>query len=661
MTKWNTYTIGKIFKIFIIAFILLPSMMVVAVAFYEFNNTKKEKVNHLQDIIGMQREVIQDWIADQSFQVRGIAELDFVRQGDKESINQNFTVILKNQDNISTLAYINKDGIIEASNQPSIIVNDNVATRTYFKEAILGKNYISDVLISRTTGQPMIVFSSPVRDFTGEIQGVVYGVVRLTRINILMEQFKFGQTGKVYLISPEGRMIASSQEGNGIQQLEISTKVNKIKAKIDSYGITQALEGKSGNSIYEDYHGKKVLGTYQQIDHTQWAIIGEIDESEILKPFYRHLEFIGIIYLLALLFIIPITLLLYKKIIIPIQSLVYGSQAIQMGNYNHKISENMILSAPQELQYLCETFSQMSVTIKNNIEVLYETNQVLAEAEMKYRNLVENALVGVYIIQEGICTYINPQFATMFGYTQAEILGTMKIQTLIHPADWPKVSANMQLRISGQTDKSGYDLKGVKKDGTIIELVTYGSICTLQGQRAIIGTMIDISERKLMEEKLRYLSFHDQLTGLYNRNYFEEIGGDVIKSQYGAVGLIVCDLDGLKLVNDTLGHQHGDKVLQAVAGVLKQCFDEEDIVARIGGDEFIVLLPLISNCQLKAVQQRIYDQINVYNVENPDIQLSISIGVAASTEIPVDINKLFNEADSNMYQEKRQRRGLRII
>ena len=311
MTKWNTYTIGKIFKIFIVAFVLLPSMMVVAVAFFEFNNTKAEKVSYLQELISMQRDFIEDWITDQSFQVRGVAELDFVRQNDKESMNQNFTVILKNQNDLSTLAYVNKDGIIEASDQPTAIINDNIATRTYFQEAMLGKNYISDVLISRTTKHPMIVFSSPVRDFTGEIQGVIYGVVRLTRINTLMEQFKFGKTGKVYLISPEGKMIAGSHEGNGIQQFEFINKVNKIKAKIDSYGITQALEGKSGNSVYEDYNGKKVLGSYQQIDHTQWGIIGEIDESEILKPFYRHLEFIGTIYLLALLFIIPITLLLY--------------------------------------------------------------------------------------------------------------------------------------------------------------------------------------------------------------------------------------------------------------------------------------------------------------------------------------------------------------
>lgn len=661
MKKWNTYTISKFFKFFIIAFVLLPSMMVVAVAFYEFRNTKQEKINHLQDIISMQREVIENWLTDQSFQIRSITELDFVRQNSTQSMNENFTVILKNQDDLSTIAYVNKEGIITAADQPAKIINDNISTRDYFQQAMQGKNYISDVLISRTTNQPMIVFASPVRNITGEIQGIVYGVVRLTRINTLMERFKFGRTGKIYLVSPEGRVIAGSHDGGKVQQSENTYKKNIIKTNFSNFGISQALEGESGNSVYEDYNGKRVLGTYQQIDRTKWAIIGEIDESEILKPFYRQLEFIITIYLLALLFIIPMALLLYKKIIMPLKSLVYGSKAIEMGNYSYQIPEKLISSAPRELQQLCEKFSQMSVTIKNNVELLYETNEILAEAEVKYRNLVENSLVGVYIIQDDLCTYVNPHFASIFGYQQIEIQGIKKIQELITPTDWPKLIKNMQLRLTGEMDSIGYELKGVKQDGCLIDLVTYGSVCTLKGKRAIIGTLIDISERKLMEEKLKYLSFHDQLTGLYNRNYFEEIALPITANNHTTVGIIVCDVDRLKNVNDTLGHQQGDKVLQGVATVLRRCFAENEIVARIGGDEFVVVLFDISSCEIEKIKQQIYDQINTFNLENLNSNLSMSIGVAVSRESPMNISNLFNEADSNMYYEKRKRSERKVI
>lgn len=648
MAKWNAHTIGNFFIYFVIAFVFLPSMMMATVAFYEFKSTKQEKVNHLQDIITMQREVIEGWITTQSSQVRGIAALDFVRQSDLEKINQNFTTILKHQEDFSTIAYVNKEGIIQAADQPASIINNDITTRSYFQEAMQGKNYISDILISRGTNQPMIVFASPVYASTGEIQGVVYGVVRLTRINTLMTKSKFGQTGKLYLVTYEGKVIAGIGDGVGAQ-------VNMIKDKFNKYSVAQALEYKSGNSIYENSNGKKVLGTYQQIDNTQWAIIGEIDESEILKPFYRHLEIIATIYAVALLLIIPIITFFYKKNIMPLQSLVYGLKAIEMGNYSHQIPKSIIAKAPKELKQLCEKFSQMSITIKNNIELLHVANETLAEAEIKYRSLVENALVGVYIIQDEICTYVNPNFASIFGYTQPELVGVVKIQELISPTDWPKVSKNMQLRLTGKTKSVGYELKGIKKSGKIIDLVTYGSVCNLQGKPAIIGTIIDISDRKSMEEKLRYLSFHDQLTGLYNRNYFEEVAIHSIALNQESLGIIVCDVDGLKLVNDILGHQHGDKILREAAGVLKQCFTNNEMIARIGGDEFVILLPSISHQEIEEVQQKLYDQVHKVNSGNTGTKLSMSVGIAVNTVYPIDVMKLFNEADTNMYYEKRKR------
>ena len=125
------------------------------------------------------------------------------------------------------------------------------------------------------------------------------------------------------------------------------------------------------------------------------------------------------------------------------------------------------------------------------------------------------------------------------------------------------------------------------------------------------------------------------------------------------MGIIVCDLDGLKVVNDTLGHQHGDKVLKAVAEVLKQCFAEDDMIARIGGDEFIVLLPGISREGIEEARQKIYNKIDAFNFENIDIRLSMSVGVAVSDDMPINISNLFNVADANMYQQKRQRSGLK--
>ncbi|MHB8917147.1 MAG: HD-GYP domain-containing protein, partial [Desulfocucumaceae bacterium] len=170
-----------------------------------------------------------------------------------------------------------------------------------------------------------------------------------------------------------------------------------------------------------------------------------------------------------------------------------------------------------------------------------------------------------------------------------------------------------------------------------------------------IESIRDITDRKQVEQQLKFLSLYDPLTGLYNRAYFEEEMRRLESGRHNPVSIVVCDIDGLKLVNDTLGHRSGDDLLVAAAGVIKEPFREGDMVARIGGDEFAVLLP---NCNRKTVEDacsRIKNAITRYNQVNSDLPLSISIGFAASGESTVRPGDLFIEADNNMYREKLHR------
>jgi diguanylate cyclase (GGDEF)-like protein len=165
----------------------------------------------------------------------------------------------------------------------------------------------------------------------------------------------------------------------------------------------------------------------------------------------------------------------------------------------------------------------------------------------------------------------------------------------------------------------------------------------------------ELAERKKAEQQLKRLSLYDAVTGLYNRAYFEqqmqqfELGGCI------SLGIIVCDVDGLKLVNDTLGHHMGDKMLLAAADVLKASLWKGDIIARIGGDEFSILMPNSDKRDIEAACQRIRDAIEKYNKSNPKIPLSISVGFAVSNT-PKKLSDLFKEADNNMYRDKLFRR-----
>lgn len=166
----------------------------------------------------------------------------------------------------------------------------------------------------------------------------------------------------------------------------------------------------------------------------------------------------------------------------------------------------------------------------------------------------------------------------------------------------------------------------------------------------------DIGERKKMEEELRYLSTHDALTGLYNRAYFEEELRRQEKGRSYPISLILCDLDGLKVVNDALGHERGDELLRRAAGVIAGCVRGSDVVARVGGDEFAVILPNTDREATEKVIRRIIEAVEEDNAQHADLPLSISVGTATAKDDSRLLREVYKEADDAMYRNKLARK-----
>ena len=167
----------------------------------------------------------------------------------------------------------------------------------------------------------------------------------------------------------------------------------------------------------------------------------------------------------------------------------------------------------------------------------------------------------------------------------------------------------------------------------------------------------DITERKQMQEKLERMSIHDSLTGLYNRNFFEEETKRLSDGRHNPLGIIVCDVDGLKFINDTMGHQSGDQVLISVADILRQSFRSSEIIARLGGDEFAILFTETDPKVVEMMMERLRQTVLDYNNSGPEIPISLSLGYALNEAETADMHALFREADSRMYRDKMQHEG----
>ncbi|MCC6381592.1 MAG: diguanylate cyclase [Dehalococcoidia bacterium] len=279
----------------------------------------------------------------------------------------------------------------------------------------------------------------------------------------------------------------------------------------------------------------------------------------------------------------------------------------------------------------------------------------LKQAQDLFRTVASHAPMAIFIVQDGVVRFVNPQFVAMTGYPEAALVGGDGIW-LIAEEERSGVQAAAAAMLRGERTQP-YEFRLVPRSGGVRWVLGTMTAIDYRGRPAALGTFTDITDRKHFEEELTRQAFFDSLTGLPNRNLFIdrlEHGLGAANRRHEQIAVMFLDLDGFKAVNDRLGHAAGDELLLRVASRLQEMVRGGDTIARFGGDEFTILLEAISvDEDALAVARRIVAGLEApFAVAGHDVTLSASIGLAFGRPGGPEAGELLRQADIALYAAK---------
>lgn len=293
--------------------------------------------------------------------------------------------------------------------------------------------------------------------------------------------------------------------------------------------------------------------------------------------------------------------------------------------------------------------------LDNQTQLIKKSKESLAASEAKHKAMIANISDVIAILDaKGVFKYFSPNMEQRYGWTTKD-LSNKPIWEVIHTDDRDGIKGEFQ----GLNEIAGLEktleARYLCKDGRVrhIEL-TAVNLTKDHNIKGILMNFHDITEHKIREEKILHLNYHDVLTGLYNRTFFEEEKLRLDTESYLPLSVIIGDINGLKIINDSLGHVEGDRLLVAIARALAGCCRKEDILARIGGDEFSILLPRTSGEAAYEIIKRINSACEAYNKKSSNElhYTSISLGSATRTSMEESLDSILKIAEDYMYQRK---------
>lgn len=514
-----------------------------------------------------------------------------------ELFHANLTLDRYNEALGADVTYLmNSEGLcIASSNRHSrdSFVGNNYFFRPYFQEAQKGIPY-RFLTLGITSGRRGLYLSHPVKDISGRALGVVVMKKDLEALESILRQYNY-----CFVVSPEGVIFLSSRPEMKFTPLWPLSEADKEDLENNNtYGVvvpSSILQSEFIDTAYIRYKEEDFYVSRQPIDVHGWSVI-------LLSSFDK--------------------VLIYR----------YAGFALTL------------------------TLSLLALLSFYSVYRIQRDRKRLQQSKVLYKNLAEKSFTAIIILTEDMqCVYVNPEGVAHTGYTDEE-LSAMDINELIHQDDREMAEKKFFEMISGERT-TPYECRMITKDGRIEWVLRNATAIFFRNKPAYLIHCLAITERKTKEERAKLQSLTDQMTGLLNRRGFHVYADQVVKTSRRTKQtflLLYIDLDGLKQINDTLGHKYGDKAIIEAAQVLKDVFRESDVIARVGGDEFLVIAQSHKDEQPAAVVGRLQNEIERCNgMGMRAYVLSMSIGsIISDPESTDSIEELILEADEIMYREK---------
>ena len=509
----------------------------------------------------------------------------------------------------------------------------------------------------------------PIYDSNGKLEGVLGTHIILTNINRYLADIVRSKKAEAYIIEKNtGDLVANSQEisnfttlaGNKIKRTGIEEIDNQ--AVIDAYHnyMKQSVQSHVAKLPEDKLH---IMISEYRAEGLDWLIITSLPENQFIAGLLKSFRISLFLSVLALL----IAVLLYKvsadRVFKPIEDLVRTTEEFTGGDFSKRVRikrEDEIGKLSHAYNLMAEHIQDLILNLERKVSArtmeLEAANIQLRNSEENIRLLLDSTAEAIYgLDMDGNCTLCNQSCLNMLMYKQEELIGK-NMHWLIHSknaegAPIPIEECNINRALTNGEYVHAENEVYYRSDGTFFPVEYFSYPQYREG--VLVGavvTFMDITDRKKSQEKILDLSYHDQLTGLFNRRYFDEELKRIDVEANLPITIIMADMNGLKLINDSFGHIAGDQALIRTAKILAGEFREADRIARYGGDEFVILLPKTDKTKAERIVNRIYGTVLQEKISS--VSISVSIGYDTKSKAEENIFEIYKKAEDRMYRQK---------